>query len=272
MVWILILCLVFCSVYLFLLKTQRASEQKMKAYKNVYIAHRGLFNEKEDIPENSLPAFKRAVEAGYGVELDVQLTIDKKLVVFHDSTLERMCSVNKKLTDCTYEELCEYSLVGTSEKIPLFSDVLSVIGGKVPLIVEIKTEGAYEELCEHSAKMLDCYNGEYCIESFNPFAVRWFKENRPEVVRGQLATDYFADNVNKSFIEKFVLTNMFLNQYTRPDFIAYNHKHTNAFSYRVCRKVFNPVNVAWTIKTQKELETAKKVYDVIIFDSFIPEN
>lgn len=109
------------------------------------------------------------------------------------------------------------------------------------------------------------------MESFHPFAVKWFKDHRPEIIRGQLSTNYFKDKINRKWYEKFLLSNLMLNFLTKPDFIAYNHLWKKDFSYTLCRKLFKPKNVAWTIKNQKELEEAEKTFDVIIFDSFIPK-
>ena len=130
------------------------------------IAHRGLFNNNSDAPENSLAAFRNALEHGFGMELDVQLTKDGKLVVFHDFDLKRMCGVHKKLTELTYAELEQYSLKNSTEKIPLFSDVLELVNGKVPLVVEIKVDFDYKATTEAAAAMLSEYKGVYCMECF----------------------------------------------------------------------------------------------------------
>ena len=106
--------------YLFLIKPDTKRKEWAKPYEEKGVAHRGLFDKSLGIPENSLAAFQRAVEKNYGVELDVQLTKDNRLVVFHDEDLFRMCGVKKKVRDCTWEELCQYTLQGTEEKIPLF--------------------------------------------------------------------------------------------------------------------------------------------------------
>ena len=126
--------------YLFCIKPNKPRMDKMKPFYNYYYAHRGL-HDKKSRPENSIPAFQNAVSHGYGIELDVQKTKDHVLVVFHDEDLQRLCHVNKKLYQCTYKELQKYSLRGTKERIPRLKDVLKAIDGKVPLIVEIKSDG-----------------------------------------------------------------------------------------------------------------------------------
>lgn len=276
LILIVVLLTVLCPVYLFLLAPGPDRREQMKSYEKHYIAHRGLFNNISGIPENSIPAFKLAVEHGYGIELDVQLTKDHKLVVFHDDSLKRMCGVDKLLNQCSYEELQSYRLVDTEERIPLYEDVLKAIAGKVPIVMEVKPEGDWKTTTMMAAKLMDhyvkTYHGEYCMESFHPMAVRWYKKNRPDVIRGQLSSDYFRENTTKSFVEKFFLSCLLMNAFSRPDFIAYNHKFADQLSYRILRKLFSAEHVCWTIKNQHELERAKKVFQVFIFDSFIPDS
>lgn len=243
----------------------------MTVFEEKYIAHRGLFDNRSSAPENSIPAFKKAVENGYGIELDVQLTSDHQLVVFHDETLKRMCGVERILHKCTFSELQLYTLAESEEKIPLFEDVLKIIDGKVPLIVEVKSEGDWKETTKVMAEMMDDYQGVYCMESFHPFAVEWFRKNRPNIIRGQLSTNYFKDEIKRKWYERFVLTNLMLNFKSKPDFIAYNHLWRNQWGYRLCRKFFDVENVAWTIKNSDELRKAEEVFQIIIFDSFIPD-
>lgn len=270
-IWIVLAVIVLLILlYLFCLAPNMGRREEMRPFEEVYIAHRGLFDNHSEWTENSLPAFQRAVDAGYGIELDIQLTADHQMVVFHDGNLKRMCGVDKMVYECTYEELCRYTLLDSQQRIPLFRDVLEVIGGKVPLIVEVKSEGDWKETTRTMAEMMKGYRGVYCMESFHPLAVAWYRDNCPEVIRGQLSTNYFKDEPKRSVWERFVLTNLLMNWRARPDFIAYNHKHVDQFSYRVCR-LFGVENVAWTIKNQKELEQAKRVFQVLIFDSFIPD-
>lgn len=274
MVWMLVVAAaVLCLLlYILCLKPNTGRRDQMRPFEAVYIAHRGLFDNDSLYPENSLPAFKRAVLGGYGIEMDVQLTADHELVVFHDAALKRMCGVNKVLHACTYDELQQYRLGISDEKIPLFSEALAIIRGKVPLIVEIKPEGDCIETARVLAEMMKGYRGMYCIESFHPFVVGWYRKHHPEVLRGQLSTDYKKQGEQRSGIERFVLSNLLLNFYAKPDFIAYNHKYSSQFSYKLCRKLYDVENAAWTIRTQEELEAARKVFQIFIFDSFIPKS
>lgn len=130
-------------------------------------AHRGLFDNQTRC-ENSLSAFEAAAQAGYGIELDLQMTADGKIVVFHDDDLQRMCSSPLVIEQATYAQLQEYNLGETFEKIPLFSQVLAQVNGRVPLIVEIKSTERIERTCLKVYDLLRNYPGDYCIESMNP--------------------------------------------------------------------------------------------------------
>ena len=240
-------------------------------YKSCYIAHRGLFDNGRDAPENTIPAFRKAVEAGYGIELDVQLSRDRQVVVVHDYTLERYCGEDRCIKDLSFPELCRYKIMNSAETIPLLVDVLGVIDGKVPLIVEIKTEGEYKEICELTANILSTYTGIYCIESFSPYVVGWYKRNCPEIIRGQLADDFLHKKYFKSSLKNWVLTNMLHNVINKPDFIAYNHRFWNRKCLGLWKKILACSLAAWTVKSQEDLDKAAKVFDIIIFDSFIPQ-
>lgn len=260
-------------LYLWLLSPCCSRKEQMKPFEDVLIAHRGLFDNQSDAPENSMAAFRKALEAGFGIELDVQRTSDGKLVVFHDMNLKRMTGIDGRVTEHTYKELLEYSLGQSQEQIPLFSDVLRMVNGKVPLVIEIKVGVFYKATTEAIEKMLRSYQGVYCMECFNPFALAWYRKHNPSILRGQLSEDYSQEEIIRlPRITRFILTNMLLNFLARPDFISYNHKDKRKHSFRICRKLFKGKTAAWTIRSQRELEAARDMFDVFIFDSFLPEN
>lgn len=265
-----VLILFLIVLYLLCLRPNTGRQHRLEPFENTYIAHRGYFSNADGIPENSLIAFEQAVRHGYGIELDIQLTKDRQLVVFHDASLKRMCGIDKKITDCSFEELQSYKLVKTNYSIPLFTDVLAAINGKVPLVIEIKPERHYKHTVHMLAKLLEAYHGTYCIESFHPGILAWFRRQHPEVIRGQLSTDYRKNKMKADPITGFVLTRLLLNWYSGPDFIAYNYKYANQPSYRLCRRLYPVVNAAWTIRSQKELEQARDIFTIFIFDSFMP--
>jgi glycerophosphoryl diester phosphodiesterase len=236
-------------------------------------AHRGLHDNKTDAPENSLEAFRKAVEAGFGIELDVQLSKDRVPVVFHDFTLQRICGAEGKLMDYTYEELQQFTLFGTSEKIPKLEDVLALVDGRVPLIVEYKIPGCHTEICSIADKMLSEYKGLYCIESFNPLGLLWYRKNRKKVMRGQLADNFIkAGEKELSKLVYFSIQHLLFNFLTKPDFIAYNHNYYRDLSRQLCRYLYKSTSVAWTVRNKEELNARKGDFDIFIFDSFMPEN
>ena len=258
------------GAYAFLVAPRMIKKPDVSVLKGVHYAHRGLHDNHSDAPENSMKAFQKAVDAGYGIEMDIQLTKDKIPVVFHDETLNRMCGVEGKVWEFTFEELQKLTLAESEERIPKFEDVLALVGGKVPLIVEYKLDVPSTEVCEIADPMLQAYNGIYCIESFHPFAVKWYREHRPEVIRGQLSQDFSKQEKYKGKFIYWLLSNLLTNVLTRPDFIAYNHKDADMFSRKVC-SLMGALPVAYTIKSQEEYEKVKDQFELFIFDSFILE-
>lgn len=231
-------------------------------------AHRGLHG--ADVPENSLTAFDLACKAGYGIELDVHITADGKLVVFHDDTLLRMCGVDEKTESKTLAELRALKLAGSEEHIPSFREVLDLVDGRAPLVVEIKgSKVGDNRVCELTAEMLDGYNGKYCIESFNPFYVSWWKKNRKNVVRGQLSSKMTKESSGMGDAANFALTNMLLSVLARPDFLAYDVKEKNQPSFRIARAL-GGYPVAWTIRSKEDEKAAKGVFKAIIFENITP--
>ena len=200
-----------------------ASTRRQRApFRGVNYAHRGLHSRDKSVPENSLEAFRLAARAGYGAELDVQLSRDGQVVVFHDETLKRVCGVDKRVDELSLLELKSLRLCGTEQRIPLLTEALAVIRGAGPLIVELKTGRRNRELCEKTYAILENYRGDVCIESFNPFIVAWFRFHAPDLIRGQLASPYA--NYRKdgmSPLQAFALSRNLYNPIARPQFIAY---------------------------------------------------
>ena len=268
-------CLIFVyGIYLFLIAPgfkSKEKKQKMNKLLQFNYAHRGLHNLESLVPENSIKAFSLAKAAGYGIELDLNLTKDGKVVVFHDNDLLRACGVDFKIEELTWDEISKFKVFGTEEKIPLFADVLEEIDGGIPLLVELKNSKRYKELCEKSSTLLDGYKGDYCIESFNPQIVYWFKKNRPYVVRGQLSSSVKGLGEENSIIVRFLLSALFFNFLSRPDFAAYQYSHAKRKlgikSYRLLGgKLFG-----WTIADEKSAKEYLALFDSIIFENFSPE-
>lgn len=270
--YILLLLLTPVGLYLVLLYPGKSRKERLIPFQTSYIAHRGVYDNAAAAPENSLSAFKKAVDAGYGIELDVQLTRDKEVVVFHDFDLKRACGADVKTADSCLAMLQDHRLFLSEERIPSFEKALGQIRGQVPVIVELKSDSVsdYHDLCEKTAGCLDSYEGVFCIESFNPMIVQWFRRNRPEFLRGNLSTNFFKEAAPLSWSKKFILTNCLTNFFTRPDFLAYDIRYRNQLSNQICARLYHICSVGWTVKNEEELEIAGSFFDVVIFDSFLP--
>jgi len=240
----------------------------MKKFKSRLYAHRGLHNEEK--AENSISAFKAAVDAGYGIELDIRLSKDGKMVVFHDDTLDRVCGREGKVIDFTAEELATFKLNGTNDGVPLFSEVLALVDGKVPLLVEIKENPGDSAVSKAACEMLKEYKGDFIVESFNPLSLKTVKENMPEITRGLLSQRYYEYEKYRKPLY-FALQALLLNFLCRPAFIAYDHRHAKAFGLRFIRGFFDVPTLAWTVRSAEEEAIARKNgFDGIIFENYLP--
>lgn len=227
------------------------------------IAHRGYHNNKKGIPENSVLAFKKAIDNNYLIELDVRLTKDKKLVVFHDGNLKRVCGVNKSVKDLTYKELLKYNLFDTTQKVPLFSDVIKLVNGRVPILIETKYHNRYGVLEKILINELSNYKGLYAIQSFYPMSLLWLKRNTKDIPIGLLSSNFKNDlNRLKSIIGKTLILDLFF----KTDFISYDVKGlpNNYLSYKRDKKKI----VIWTIKNKKDYDLARQYTDSLICENF----
>lgn len=270
--WVIIslfaLTAVLILLYLWCLKG-RAGHLGLPELRRWNYAHRGLHD--ADKPENSMAAFRAALAGGYGIELDIHLMRDGNLAVIHDSSLKRIAGADVRIEDLSTEDLTSYHLAGTGECIPLFADVLDLFAGRAPLIVELKVAGGnYADLCQAACRLLDSYNGPYCIESFDPRAVAWFRKHRPDVIRGQLSENWMGKKLPVPAVLRWILTFHISNIYTRPDFIAYKYADRKVFGTEICRKFWNLQGVSWTLKTPEEYAIAVEEGWIPIFEGFRP--
>ena len=266
---VLAVLLLIATLYVLSTCCRRGHRELQKLHGWNY-AHRGLHG--NGVPENSLQAFQRAVEAGYGSELDVHLLADGNLAIMHDSPLKRTTGADGVIEDLTTEQLSNFRLEETNETIPLLADVLTLYNGKAPLIVELKPVGNNTaELCEKVCALLDNYRGVYCIESFDPRCVRWFRKHRPDIIRGQLTEDFFKSPTSKlPGVIKFIMKHQLTNFLTYPDFIAYRFSDRNTISNTLCRKLWKASMVSWTLISQQEYDTAVREGWIPIFEGFNP--
>ena len=260
--------LVFLLAFLALILPALGRREKRKVLPGIY-AHRGLFDNGEGIPENSMAAFRRAVEHGYGIETDIHLSSDGVCVLHHDDTLTRICGVDGLLREKTAAELTKTSLLGTAETVPLFSEFLSLVDGRVPLVLELKSEaGNREALVDAVLRALEGYTGPYCIESFDPRILAVLRRRAPHVVRGQLAGKLGRGTVSP--LTGFLLRNLMLNVIARPDFIAYRFTDRKNPIFRLNTSVLGATRVYWTIRTPEEFKAARADSGIPIFEGFEP--
>ena len=261
--------LCFFLLYLFLIAPRRRRDLTRIFASHDY-AHRGLHG--NGIPENSMAAFRLAAEKGYGIEFDVQLTRDGVPVVFHDASLSRMCGegVTGGVVDYTYDELCAFRLDGTDEKIPTLSELLRMVDGRVPLLMEVKREGDYKRTAALADKETRDYRGLLMVESFHPFIIRYFKRARPQLVRGILSMNFSRDESLRSPVYT-LCRHLLFNFLMRPDFIAYHLPDGGSLSLRLCRKM-GAATFAGTVKSEEELRLARESgFDGVIFEFIEPK-
>ncbi len=262
----LIVIVLFSLFYILSLKGRLGNKDTEKFLKVRY-AHRGL-HKKPTVPENSMAAFRLAVEKGYGIELDVHLMADGRLAVIHDSNLKRTADTDITIEELATADLKAFNLEGTEETIPLFSDVLKLVDGKVPLLIEIKTQGNVAALTKATVEELKGYKGDYCIESFDPRSILWLKNHAPHIVRGQLTQNFIKQDENLSFFTRLLLTPLFLNFLNRPDFIAVKDSDRMGIQIKVCKNLWKMPIFAWTITDRKTAEVLENEGYTLIFEQF----
>lgn len=234
-------------------------------------AHRGYHN-KPVVPENSIPAFKRAIGRGWGAEFDVHILKDGSLVVFHDNELKRCTGAEGIIEELTLAEVKALRLEGTEEQIPTFDEVLALFEDSgLPLIIELKHyKKNHRQLSETAAKRLDSYKGDFCIESFDPRVVNDFRKLRPDIIRGQLSRDFTQDPYGMSTANVFLMTDLCFLPFNKPHFVAY--KFEDRMNEKNQRAIANGIQpVSWTIRTKEDMLRAESEGSMIIFECFDPD-
>lgn len=235
--------------------------------KDNLITHRGLHTLDQSVPENSLEAFRLAIESGYSIEFDVNLTKDDVVVVFHDFNLSRMFHVNQNLDEFTYSDLKKYRLKN-NEHIPTLKEVLDLIDGKVPMLIELKPHGHVKKLCKAFMKVMENYTGKYAAFSFHPSVVYYLKKHHKDVIRGQIS-EFFRSEQKMSKFTKYLMKRMSFNFLTRPDFISYGiYDMPNKYLDKLKKKGITIISYA--AKSQKEFDFVKSHYHNVVFEYFHP--
>ena len=248
---------VLAAGYFFSILPATSRRQECLKFAKWNYAHRGLWNAAEGIPENSLVAFARAADQGYAIELDIQITKDGKIVVFHDDTIRRMCGKDGNLGE-------------SAEGIPLLREVLTTVNGRVPLLIEIKMPGIDTAVCAGFQKEMEGYRGMFCMESFNSLALGWCRRHMPQILRGQLSGRFSRDD-KVHLILRVMARQLMLNFIGRPDFIAYDHRYADCPGFLIDRMVFGTPTFAWTVKDEHVYNGTRKKFDAAIFEHFRPK-
>lgn len=264
MIAVLIAVVVLIALFLFLIFPSPRRHPARKRMAGRYIAHRGLHD--ATLPENSLAAFRAAIERGYAIEIDIHLTADGELAVFHDDDLKRVCGVDKRVEDCTMAELKALRLKDTEERIPTLAECLALVDGQVPLLIEFKCISMdCAALCRAADTVLSAYKGEYWIQSFYPTVLRWYRKHRPDVCRGQLASAF-----PKEAFHKQLLGCLLFNVLARPDFVSYDHTYVGHLCREICT-LLGAFPVGWTFTEQAALNRCKGQFRTYIFEGFVPD-
>lgn len=259
---VLVILILISLARVIMTNTQVITDGSLNWLTEKKISHRGIHNN-VTIPENSLAGFKESINQGVSIELDVQLSKDKKVMVYHDYNLKRVTGLDEDLINLNYNELEGLRLFNTEEKIPTLKEVLELVDGKTPILIEIKNEGKVGELEAILYEELKEYKGEYAIQAFNPFVLEWFKNNAKEIPRGQLSGGYEGSNLK--FYEKFLLSNLLLNFKSKPAFISYKADELPKGIITSLRKSGTPI-LGWTVTEDNDLEKIYENCDNIIFE------
>ncbi|MGN0803532.1 MAG: glycerophosphodiester phosphodiesterase family protein [Candidatus Faecivicinus sp.] len=266
---LIIIIVILLALAIFLLAPS-PGRRRAEDWRGTMFAHRGLHG--AGAAENTLEAFERACRAGFGIELDVQLSRDGAVVVFHDDALARMTGDARRVEQVDLAGLQALSLKGKG-RIPTFEEVLKCVDGRVPLLVEIKNGRHNRRLCEETLRLLRGYRGRYLVESFNPLILRWLRKNAPEVVRGQLVgapACYLGAHFGRA--GAFLLSSLALNFLARPDFVAYDVAAAHFSAPRIQRALFHTPLAAWTVRDSDVLSRCLSQGEMAIFEAFVPEH
>ncbi len=266
-----IIVLIFLLLYLFLIFPSLRRHKDRKWMSGLYVAHRGLHVAEMGAPENSMNAFLLAKKMGYGIEIDIHLTKDGQVVVFHDDTTGRVCEQNLSVEGSTLDQLRQLHLSGTDQTIPTLQEVLDLVDGAVPLLIEFKcVRGNSGALCSAADQILSGYRGKYLIQSFYPPVLHWYRQHRSEICRGQLSCDFLKQPKEQRKLPNILSGWLLFNFLARPDFISYSVQDAGAMSFVLC-KMLGAFSAGWTIRTDRELAAAKRHFQLYIFEHIVPE-
>jgi glycerophosphoryl diester phosphodiesterase len=226
------------------------------------IAHRGLHDGNNAVWENTLSAFDRAIAGNYAIECDVHLASDGVPVVFHDADLERLTSGKGMVHDRTATQLSKIKIGGTEDRIPLLSDMLALVAGKVPLVIELKGDPGHDDgLVSAVARELSGYTGHAAIMSFEHTHLRRCAKEAPGIPVGLTAEGVHDPDIEAHF-------SMLAHGIS---FVSYNVYHLpNRLVSFVRERMAMPV-ITWTVRNEDALRKTREHADQATFEGFSPE-
>lgn len=259
MEWLIIISIIILIIY----SSFPHHEGKDLSWMKGYCAHRGLHNKEQSIEENSPSAFQLAIDAGLNIEMDIRITKDEQLIVFHDADGRRMLSIDANIEQLTLEEVRSAAIGKSTDKVLTLSEFLDMVSGKVGLIIEIKATSRNERVCQLCAEILDDYSGNFSICSFRPEIVRWFAKNRKHFIRGQLIENILGDKRYSWIVRDLQTFNGFA-FIAKPNFLSVEYHHARFFTWI---RMFGGILSIWTIRDQKSMDKYKQKADAIIFEN-----
>lgn len=213
--------------------------------KSSLIAHRGVHS--SQIPENTLPAFVKSVDKNYIIELDIHILKDNTIVIYHDSNLSKLTGVNKIIETLSYPQLSKIK-IKNKYTIPTLKQVIHIVAGKVPILIEVKDMNNNSKFEEELVKILDNYKGEFAIQSINPFVIDWFYKNRKDYVIGLIIFNELNYNIVKKYTKKI-------------DFISIYKKQLPFKSKKLV--------LGWTVRNNKEYKKYIELCDNLICENIL---
>lgn len=240
-------------------------------------AHRGLHDTSKGIIENSPSAIRAAIKGGYGIEVDLRPASCGTVMVFHDGSLERLTHATGAVVSKNSDELQEIAFRGTDDKMMTLNDLLQLVDGRIPMLLEIKSNWPLEEkpvreFVSQIVTTLEGYSGQFAVMSFDPSIISIFRSVAPAIPRGLISEQFQnqKDWPQLSLRNRLSLRFLLSAPRTRPDFIAYNLNALPAIGPLVARHIFGRKLLTWTVRTNEQKQRAQKYCDAMIFEGFEP--
>ena len=235
------------------------------------VAHRALHDRTEGRIENTLSAVRAALDRGFAIEVDLQLTADEEVIVFHDDMLDRLTESTGRVDQTSLSAIRAIKLRNTTDRIPTLDELLEEVAGRTPLVIELKSNWTGDRRLEHRvAGILSTYSGPAAVMSFDPASVHAMRKLAPHLPRG-LVADRFEEEEWPGIPPHYrlALRHLLSAAYALPQFIAYDVKALPATAPLLLRHLGLPL-LTWTVRTPADVETARKWANQMIFEGFDP--